>query len=100
MVQALNNAGFLVLPKLVLDPSAGIFFFGKSIDPCDRKIWSPPRALVQMLAHWVWLATTKPPHPRHLNKVLRFFPWHVRPRKGMGPFLAGAYCCQHWGPDS
>ena len=37
------------------------------------------------------------PRPHHLNKVLGFIQWHVRPRKGMGPFLAGAYWWQRWG---
>ena len=50
-----------------------------------------------MFAQWLRLATAAHPHPRHLNKVLGFIQWHVRPCRGMGPFLAGAYCWQRWG---
>ena len=40
------------------------------------------------------MATAAQPHPRHLIKVLGFIQWHLRPRRSMGPFLAGAYCWQ------
>jgi hypothetical protein len=99
MVQALRDAGFLVSPKSVLEPATGILFLGKFIDTCERKMWSHPRAGLQTFAQWVRLATATHPHPQHLNKVLGFIQWHVRPRKGMGPFLAAAYCCEQWGQD-
>ena len=79
-------------PKSVLDPTRRILFFGKHIDTQAKRIWSYPRASLQIYAQWLRLATAAHPHPRHLNKVLGFIQWHVRPRKGTGPFLAGAYC--------
>ena len=96
-VEALRAAGFLVSPKSVLDPTTRILFLGKHIDTQAKRIWSHPRAYLQMYAQWLRLATAAHPHPRHLNKVLGFMQWHVRPRRGMGPFLAGAYCWQWWG---
>ena len=50
-----------------------------------------------MFALWLRLAIAAHPHPRHLNKVLGFIQWHVRPHRGMGPFLSGAYCWHRWG---
>ena len=97
VVEALRAAGFLVSPKSVLEPPTRILFLGKHIDPQMRRIWSHPRAFLQMFAQWLRLATAVHPHPRHLNKVSGFIQWHVRPRRGMGPFLAGAYCWQRWG---
>ena len=32
-----------------------------------------------------------------MPKMLGFLQWHVRPRVGAGPFLAGAYCHDRWG---
>ena len=97
VVKALRAAGFLVSPKSVLEPTARILFLGKHIDTQARRIWSHPRAFLQMFAQWLRLATAAHPHPRHLNKVLGLIQWHVRPRRGMGPFFAGAYCSQRWG---
>ena len=31
--------------------------------------------------------------------MLGFLQWHVRPRVGAGPLLAGAYCHERWGND-
>ena len=94
VVDALKAAGFLVLPKSVLEPTRRSFFLGKHIDTRARRIWSHPRAYLQMVAQWLRLAMAAHPHPRHLNNVSSFFQWHVRPRRGMGPFLARAYCWQ------
>ena len=99
VVDALRRAGFLVSPKSVLEPVIRILFLGKFIDTCERKIWSHPRAFLQIFAQWIRLATAAHPHPRHRNKVLGFIQWHVRPWRGMRPFLVGAYCCQRWGAD-
>ena len=74
-----------------------ILFLCKHIDTQERRIWSQPRAVLQMYAQWLRLATAAHHHPRHLNKVLGVIQWHVRPSKGMSPFLAGAYCWQGWG---
>ena len=97
VVEALKAAGFLVSPKSVLEPTTHVLFLGKHVDTQARRIWSHPRAYLQMFAQWLRLATAAHPHPRHLNKVLGFIQWHVRPRRGIGPFLAGAYCWQRWG---
>ena len=96
VVEALKAAGFLVSPKSVLEPTTRILFLGKHIDTQVRRIWSHPRAYLQMFAQWLRL-TAAHPHPRHLNEVLGFIQWHVRPCRGMGPFLAWAYCWQNWG---
>ena len=97
VVEALKAAGFLVSPKSVLEPTTRILFLGKHIDTRARRVWSHPRAYLHMFAQWLRLATAAHPHPRHLNKVLGFIHWHVRPRRGMGPFLSGVYCAQRWG---
>ena len=97
VVEALREARFLVSPKSVLDPMTRILFLGKHIDTQAKRIWSHPCAFLQMYVQWLRLATAAHPHPRHLTKVLGFIQWHVRPRKGMGPFLAGAYCWQRRG---
>ena len=97
VVEALKAAEFLVSPKSVLEPTTRILFFGKHIDTQARRVWSHPRAYLQMFAQWLRLATAAHPQPRHLNKVLGFIQWHVRRRRGIGPFLAGAYCWQRWG---
>ena len=97
VVEALRAVGFLVSPKSVLEPTTHILFLGQHIDTQARRIGSHPRAFLQMFAQWLrWVAAAHP-HPRHLNKVLGFIQWHVRPRRGMGPFLAGAYGWQRWG---
>ena len=97
VVDALKAAGFLVSPKSVLEPTTRILFLGKHIDTWARHIWSHPRAYLHMFAQCLRLATAAHPHPLHFNKVLGFIQWHVRLRRGMGPFLAGAYCWQRWG---
>ena len=97
VVEALKAAGCLVSPKSVLEPTTRILFLGKHIDTKAQRILSHPRAYLKMFAQWLRLATAAHPQLRHLNKVVRFIPWHVRPRSGMGPFLAGAYCWQRWG---
>ena len=70
---------------------------GAHIHTQAKRIWSHPRAFLQTYAQWLRLATVAHPHPRHLNTVLGFIQWHVRPRRSVGPFLAGAYCWQRWG---
>ena len=97
VVEALQAASFLVSPKWVLEPTTRILFLGKHIDTETRRIWSHPRAFLQMFAQWPRLVMAAHPQPRHLNKVLGFIQWHVRPRRGMGPFLAGECCWQRWG---
>ena len=88
VVYTLKAAGFLVSPKSVLEPTTHILILGKHIDTRARRIWSHPRAYLQMFAQCLRLARAAHPRPRHLNKVLGFIQWHVRPRRGMGPFLA------------
>ena len=34
-----------------------------------------------------------------MPKMLGFLQWHVGPRVGAGPLLAGAYCHERWGSD-
>ena len=72
MVHALRDAGVLVSPKAVPEPTTHILFLGKFDDTRERKIRSHPRAYVQIFAQWVRLATATHPHPRHLNQVLGF----------------------------
>ena len=84
-------------PKSVLEPTTRILFLGKHIDTQARRVWSHPRGYLQMFAQWLRLAIAAHPHPRHLNKVLGFIQWQVRPCCGMGPFLAGACCWQRGG---
>ena len=86
VVQALRDAGLLVSPKSVLEPTTCILFLGTRIDTFKKKIWSHPRAFLQKFAQWVWLATAPHPDIRHLNEVLGFIQWHVHLRKGMGPY--------------
>ena len=99
VVRALRDAGFLVSPKSVLEPTTRILFLGKCIDTRERNILSHPRASLQMFAQRARLPKAAHPHCRHLNKVLGFIRWHVGPRRGMNPFLAVAYCCQRWGQE-
>ena len=91
VVEALREAGFVVSPKSHLEPMTRILFLGKNIDTQVRRIWSLVRAFLQIYAQWLRLTTVAHPHPCQLNKVLGFIQWHVRPARGMGPFLAGAY---------
>ena len=97
VMDALKAAGFLVSPKSVLEPTTRILFLGKHIDTQTRHICSHPRAYLKMFAQWLRLATAAHPHTPHLNRVLGFIQWHVRPRRGMGSFLARAYCWQRSG---
>ena len=98
MVEALHVAGFLVSPKSVLDPTTRILFLGKHIDTQARCIWSHPRAILQMYAQWLRLVIAAHPHPRHLNKILGFIQWHVRPHSGGGPWDRRCLlrCCMGW----
>ena len=50
VVAALKAAGFLVSPKSVLEPTTHVLFLGKHIDTQARRIWSHPRAYLQMFA--------------------------------------------------
>ena len=97
VVEALRAAGFFISPKSVLQPPTRMLFLGKHIDTQVRRIWSHPRAFLQISAQWLRLATVAHRHPLHLYKVLGFIQWNVLPRRGMGPFLAGAYCSHWWG---
>ena len=88
MVEALWAAGLFVSPKSLLESATRISFFGKHIRTQARRIWSHPRVFLQMFAQWLRLATAAHAHPCHLKKLSGFFQWHVRPCRGMGPFLA------------
>ena len=94
---ALRAASFIVSQKSTLQPVQKIFFLGKWLDLEAREIRSHPRAFLQMFHAWVRIVCKPTPSSRLLPKILGCLQWHVRPRLGTGPFLAGAYCHARWG---
>ena len=50
VVEVLRKAGLLVSPKSVLHPTTRMLFLGKHIDTKAKRIWSRPRAFLQMYA--------------------------------------------------
>ena len=97
VVAALQAALWIVSQKSTLHPVQKIFFLGKWLDLEDREIRLHPRAFPQMVRVWVRIACTPRPSSGQLPKLLGFLQWHVHPRVGSRPFLAGAYRHERWG---
>ena len=81
----------MVSAKSILELGTEILFLGKVINTQSRLIWSHPRAVSQMLAQRIRLAMAAKPHEHFFfcQQFWAFINWHLRPKAGMGPFLAG-----------
>ena len=97
--EALRAASFIVSQNSTLQLVQKICFLGKWLDLEAREIRSHPRAFLRMFHAWARLACKSRPNSRLMPKMLGFLQWHVRPRVGAGPLLAGAYCHERWGSD-
>ena len=92
MAEESTRCGFIASPKSTLSPVTRIFYLGKWLDLEERTITWHPRAFLQMLAAWLRVAVRTSKNSRLTGKLVGFLQWHVRPKLGMWPLFAGAYC--------
>lgn len=93
----LQQAGFLLSPKSLLEPQPATTFIGKLVNPSLGTICTLPAYYAGVMLQWLSLATghyTTRKASRLLGKLI----WLAQPRRRILPFLAGPYAALRHGP--
>ena len=91
VVEALQNAGFIISPKSELEPATCITFLGKRLDSVRRSISNSVDMLKATLRMWLRGVGTGRMPAREMARFLGRLQWVFRLLVGASPFLAGAY---------
>ena len=86
----LRKGGFLISPKLVMEPTQRINFIGKWFDSATGSISNRQGLIVGIIGLWS-LAVLRPSDEKLMSRMLGRLKWALRPNGGVSAFLAGAY---------
>ena len=92
VAEELTGCGFMASLKSTFSPLTRIFFLRKLLKLAGCTITSHPTALLPILAVLWRIVMRMAKHSRLTAKLMGFLEWHDRPKLGIGPFFAGAYC--------
>lgn len=97
-VATLEDAGWIMSPKSVVEPSCSVVWMGKDIEGSLLTIANRPSYVASLLGFWLRLATrgySKKTLRRLVGKII----WATRPGRAAYPFLAGCFAWLRWGPE-
>ena len=90
VARRLRQAGFLISPKSVFEPTQQLDFIGKWFDTAEGRMGNSQGLLVGILGLWV-LAIVSPFDRALMSRLLGRLEWALRPNTSAATFLASAY---------